>query len=57
MTKEELLDEVYDLIDDKILHNIYLHQEGKLSFSELKDVLEQYTPAIFDKLQTIYSED
>ena len=51
------LQEIYDIIDDRLLHNIYLYQEGAITFPELKKRLEQYAPAIFDMLQAIYLDD
>lgn len=48
------LQEIYDLIDDRLLHNIFLYQEWCITFQELKKRLEQYAPAIFDMLQAIY---
>lgn len=64
-TKENKVDSVakkplqgiYDLIDDRLLHNIYLYQEGAITLTELKKRLEQYAPAIFDMIQAIYLDE
>lgn len=57
MNKTDWLQEIYDLIDDKLLHNIFMYQEWIITFSELRKRLEQYAPAIFDKLQIIYLDE
>ena len=54
---KETLEKIYDLIDDLLLHNIYLYQEGAITLTELKKRLEQYAPAIFDMIQAIYLDE